>query len=119
MDLLDLEVAEPFLDSSEHSATESTLRPNSSRFAITIKSHLRLNRSLRNYWKQLDRILDAHSDVLGPIRSVQQGMELARANVIWNYKNYAEITEWLKDQKVEDATTSTMVPGSTRTTANT
>lgn len=48
----------------------------------------------------MDKILDVHSDVLGPIRSVQQGMELARANVLWNLKNYNEIIEWLKDQKV-------------------
>ena len=61
----------------------------------------------------MDRILDVHLDVLGPIRSVQQGMELARANVAWNLKNYVEVTEWLKDQKVDEttveyATTSTM-----------
>jgi len=59
----------------------------------------------------MDRILDAHSDVLEPIRSVQQGMELARANVLWNLKNYVEITEWLKDQKIEETTvTRTTVP---------
>jgi len=45
---------------------------------------------------QLIKLRDDHMDVLGNSKTVQQGIEVAQANVDWVTNNYATIVGWLK-----------------------
>jgi len=42
--------------------------------------------------------VSVHSNVLGSMRNIQQGMELARSNVQWASKFHCDIIDWLKVQ---------------------
>lgn len=48
-------------------------------------------------------------DLLGKSKTVEQGIEVAEANVAWVTKNYGSMVNWLKNVN-EPATTTTSLP---------
>lgn len=53
-----------------------------------------------------------HPEELAGLKSVQQGLELARSNVDWVDKFHDIVIEWVKGEKTTPATATTAKPSS-------